>query len=669
MKNKFQQILFLGFSLLLLLAGCGEDKKEATFNQYKSSFEEQNYKEMYSLLSKDSKNSISKEDFVDRYQLIYDAIEAANIEITADEIDKDSEEINFQLSMDTFIKELTFDQYQLQLIEEEQDGEESYFVDWDESLIFPQMEAEDEVRIETSSAKRGEIFDKEGQGLALNGLRYQIGIHPERFDEGEVSNMAALLDIDSETIQEALDENTNPAHFVPIVTVAVEEETLINDLLAIDGVLSKEIEDRIYPGGEAFGALIGYINPITAEELDAAEEGFYHSTSLIGKAGLESVYETELRAEDGKEIYISKIEDGEEVERISLAKMAAKDGEDIQLTIDSSLQEKIYDETKEEVGTTTAIHPLTGDVLALVSYPSYDPNLYRTYTPNRLREKWEKMEASAFENRFNNTYSPGSAFKLITAAIGLEEGAIKADEALEIEGKSWQKDASWGDYQVNRVSQNPTTVDLRNAFVYSDNIYFAQKALEIGADSFVEGAKRFGFAEELPFDYPFTSSQIANENEINNEILLADTGYGQGELLMSSLHLASVYSSLVNDGKMMQPMLIKEEVEVWKEALYSENNRQILLDNLVAVIENEQGTGSEAKIDGVKLAGKTGTAEFKQSQADSGKENGWFVAMNVDEPEIVLSMMIENVEDKGGSQYPLEKVRNVLIDYFEKNSE
>lgn len=664
MKEKIKNIIIFSLALIFLLAGCGADKREAVFSQYKETFENENYDKMYTLLSKSSKESISKENFVNRYELIYGAIEAENIEITEHRIDEESDEISFQLTMDTIVDKLTFDDYEMLVVEEEQEGEKSYFIEWDESLIFPEMKGEDEVRIQTFPAKRGEIFDKVGEGLAINGPRYELGIHPQRFNEEDLSKVAEILDIDSEMIQKALDKNTNPEYFVPIVQMPVEADDLLTELLAIEGVLTKEINDRIYPGGEAFGALIGYINPITAEELEETEEEYYHSTSLIGKAGLEKVYEKELAAKDGKEIYISKIKDGEEVGQSSLAKKEAEDGIDIQLTIDSSLQEKIYAETKEEVGTASAIHPLTGEVLALVSYPSYDSNLYRSYTPNKIREKWEETEASAFENRFNNAYSPGSVFKLITAGIALEEGAIEPNEQITIEGKSWQADSSWGDYKVNRVSQKKSAVDLKDAFVYSDNIYFAKKALEIGSENYLKRAEDFGFAEAFPFDYPFPSSQIANNNEIDSEILLADTAYGQGEVLMTSLHLASIYSSLVNEGNMMKPILKDEASEIWKEELYSKDHREVLLADLVAVIENKEGTGNAAKIKGIKLAGKTGTAEFKQSQSESGKENGWFVAMDVEDPEIVLALMIENVEEKGGSQYPLKKVRNVLESYF-----
>lgn len=665
-KYNFLKPLGLALVIVFMLTACSSEDKEARFDEYTEYWQAQEYEKMYGMISQSSKDYISEDDFVGRYTTIYEAISAEAIEIEKNETEEvaDEDVIDFSLKMNTFLGELSFDTYRVELVKEEQVDEEDWFIQWDESLIFPDMEQNDEVRIETTTAERGEIYDKDGNPLAINGVRSNIGIYPARFDETNISQMAEILDIDETIIQEKLAQNTNPEYFVPIVKVAIDEEELIAELLAIEGVLSQEVDSRVYPGGEAFGALIGYINPIMKEELDASEEGVYSATSLIGKAGIENVYEEELRAEDGKEIYISKIEAGEEVDRITLLKSEAQAGEDIQLTINSALQNKIYSEVSGDVGTASAVHPKTGEVLALVSYPSYDSNFYTTYTPNAQREVWENMEANAFENRFNKAYSPGSAFKLVTAAIGLEEGTIEPNKKMRIEDKGWQKDSSWGNYKVNRVSQKLSQVNLKDAFVYSDNIYFAQSALKIGGNTFVEQAKDFGIGEEFPFSYPFANSQVANKDTIDDDILLADTGYGQGEVLMSSLHLSLVYSALVNDGQMMLPILEQTDAGVWKEEVFTQEHREILLDNLIATIEHPDGTGRLAEIDGLKLAGKTSTVELKGSQAGRGQENGWFVGLNVDDPEIVLSMMIEDIGDRGGSAYTVPKVRNVLADYF-----
>src|SRR5699024_634890 len=165
----------------------------------------------------------------------------------------------------------------------------------------------------------------------------------------------------------------------------------------------------------------------------------------------------------GKEIYISKIEDGQEIEQITLAKTDPQDGTDLNTTIDIELQKEIYDKIDGDIGASTGIDPKTGEVLALVSSPTFDPNLYTTYIPNSQREKWDNMDVNVFENKFNKAYSPGSTFKILTAAIGLETDIIDPSQKVNIQGKEWQKDKSWGNYKINRVNTDNSNIDLNDA--------------------------------------------------------------------------------------------------------------------------------------------------------------------------------------------------------------
>ena len=666
-KVNMFKLMIISTIVLLSLTACSVQTAEDSFNLYKKALEDKDYEAMYSMISKESKDSIEKEEFLERYKNIYGGIRAENIELDIEKNGGNDKDIEFTLNMDTIAGPLSIEDYKAKMVKEEQGDKKAWFIDWDESLIFPGMEKEDKVGIEILPAKRGAIYDKDGEALAINGKRYSLGIYPALYKEASNKELADLLDIDEKIISNNLEKNTDPEQFVPIVKIALEDKERLYRTLAIEGIQYYEVEDRVYPGGEALGSLVGYIKAITAEELEEDKEGIYQDTSLVGKAGLETVYEETLRAKDGREIYISKIKDGEEAERIVLAKTEAKDGEDLNTTIDTKLQKKIYEEMDGDTGAASAMDPETGKVLAMVSSPSFDSNIYTTYTSNAQRKEWEEMDESVFVNRFNKAYSPGSTFKIITSAIGLDRGKIDPLEKLNIAGKSWQKDNSWGNYKINRVSQNLSKVDFNDALVYSDNIYFAQMALKIGEKDFLEKSKKFGFGEALPIEYPFANSQIISGEKMANEILLADTGYGQGEVLMSPLHLSLVYSSLVNDGNIMEPVLEKDKSEtpnIWKENVIEDKNREILLKGLINVIEDKNGTGHEAKLPDIKLAGKTGTAELKSSQGESGKENGWFVAMDIDEPKVVISMMIEGVEDRGGSHYLVPKVKNIIEDYL-----
>lgn len=435
-------------------------------------------------------------------------------------------------------------------------------------------------------------------------------------------------------------------------------------ILARDGtVLAATGDDgtRQYPYGKVTSHLLGYVRSISAEELDANVGKGYTESSIIGKTGLEKVYEDRLRQGTGCEIYITN-SSGNKVK--TLAKTEAKDGEDITTTIDIRLQDKIYKQLDGDNGLSVAINPKTGEVLALVSTPTYDSN---DFIKGFSDEAWAELnndENNPMLVRYRNTYVPGSSFKPITAAIGLTTGKITADENYGSSGLSWQNGTSWGNYRVTTLQTYSGPANLRNALIYSDNIYFAKSALKIGADTFAQQLLKIGFDTDMPFAISMEKSQFADNNTLASEIQLADTGYGQGQVLVNPLHVASMYSAFVNEGNMIKPYIEYKESatsEYWVKNAFSKEAAETVRDDMVQTIENADGTGYAAKIEGITLAGKTGTAEIKTSQDDdSGTELGWFNAFKVtDDPndQLLIVNMIEDVKERGGSHYLLPKVK------------
>lgn len=666
-------------AISLIFAACGKEPDAyETFQVYKEKWEKKEFDEMYNMLSNKTKETISQKDFKERYSNIYKGIDGENISIIIDSSDdsKDAKEdiikIPFTISMDTLAGNIKIPKYEVTLVKEKVGNKKQWSIVWNEKMIFPDMERDDKVKAERVYAKRGELYDRNGKGLAINAPIITLGIHPSKFNNTNINEMAKILDIQAEFIENKLKANKDPEFFVPIVDIAPSEEGRISEVMKLEGVLQQKKDGRIYPGGEAFGSLIGNIGPVTAEDLEKLKGKGYNSASVIGKRGLEQVYEEKLKGENGGTIYISKQKDGKEINKIEIAKKEVKHGESIKLAIDFDLQKKIYQEMNREPGAAVAVNPKNGEVLAMVSSPSFDSNVFTTYTTESQKAAWKNSSQAEFTNRFKNVYSPGSTFKLITAAIGLNKGIIKPEEAINIQGSEWQPDASWGKYKVTRMVDPGRPVNLKDAFVYSDNIYFAKVALNIGKDDFTKEVTRFGLGEQLPINYPIAKSQVANEGSIKSDVLLADSGFGQGEILMGPLHVALVYSSVVNDGNIMSPTLesVSENnpSKVWKENLISKENAKVLIDGLTAVVENTSGTGYSAKIDGVSLAGKTGTAELKKNYDDKNAEEvGWFVSMNTDNPKIAVAMVIENVKDRGGSHYVVPKVRNIMEYYLVQN--
>lgn len=642
---------------------------QETVKNYFALVEKGQYDKMYAMLSERTRETVSEKEFTERNQNIYEGIEAKDIKISLSEREKlkgSPVTVKYSETMQTSAEEISFDN---EMTLQKEDGE--YKIDWDSTIIFPNLQDSYKVQIQTESADRGTIYDRNGVVLAGNGTVLEVGLVPGKMGDDAakaeaIKKLAQMLEVSEEAIQNALGASyVQDDSFVPIKKIAKGNEEKEAQLLTIPGVMLNDSQDRVYPLGAAAGHLTGYVQAVTAEDL---ENKGYHANSVIGRSGLEQAYEEELRPVDGTRIIIAD-ETGNTIE--TLAYQPAQNGKDVRVTIDAEVQKTAYDQFAQDPGTAAAMNPKTGEVLALVSTPGYDPN---EFVLGMSDARWNALNEDASNplmNRFVNTWVPGSTFKGITAAVGVDAGIINPDENLGYVGLSWQKDASWGDYHVTTLTDYGETVNLVNAMTYSDNIYFAREALKIGADTMEEKLKSFGFEEELPFDLTMQASTFDDDGKIDSEIQLADTGYGQGQVLVNPLHLLSMYSMFVNDGNMIQPVLKYEEnaaAKIWKEQAVSAQTAQTVKQSLLSVIENPSGTGASAKIDGVTMLGKTGTAEIKESQDDTtGVERGWFICETTEDMpnQIAVVGMVEDVKTKGGSSYVTQKVRNIAVSYLQ----
>ncbi|MBT2216856.1 penicillin-binding transpeptidase domain-containing protein [Virgibacillus dakarensis] len=655
-------------AFLAVIAGCS-DKEEPgdALKAYLANWEDMNFEKMYQHLSQQSKKEIRKKEFVERYNDIYKGIEAKNLQIDGivdskneEETKGDSVTFKYHVKMETVAGPIEFT-YHATLVKEKNESDRNWFVEWKPALIFPSLEKGEKVAVETLEAARGEISDRNGSGLAINAKANVIGIVPEKLGDETADSkekLSDLLGITTDEINQKLNASwVKPNSFVPLATLPPDEENL-QPYFEIPGVAAQGKIVRTYPFGASTAHLTGYVREVTAEQLAELQEKGYAAGDIIGKTGLEKIFEEKLRGKNGGHIYIKK-SDGSFKE--TLAKADPVSGEDIQLTIDANLQQEIYDQLKGDAGTAAAIDPKTGAVLSLISSPSYDPNAFIRGLSDEQWKEWSDNPEEPFLNRFTNRYAPGSVFKTITAAVGLKSGVTDPEKVRHIEGLRWTKDKSWGDYYVTRV-HDKTSVNLRDAFVYSDNIYFAQEALEMGKDTFLTEAKAFGFEEELPIPFSIEPSKLSNDG-INSEAQLADSAYGQGEVMMSALHLALAYTPFVNEGDLLSPYLLKDEGErtVWKENLIEPKTAELIKGDLIQVVEDPNGTAHGAYIPGMTIAGKSGTAEIKKNKDDKkGTENGWFIGFDTEDNELLLAMMIEDVKELGGSGYVVPKARDVF---------
>lgn len=653
-------IIAAGVFLFFRLRGTGENPSDILKN-YFSYITSQDYEKMYNLVDA---GDVSKDDFISRNQNIYEGIGCSNVKVKIKSEETDS--VSYSVTLTTLAGEISYDN----TAHFTDDSEKGTVLVWDDSVIFPELTSTDKVRIYTDEAARGQILDRNNVVLAGTGTAYSVGLVPGEMNEdhsADVETLAELLGMTSDDIESELSQGwVTDDSFVPLKTISASDAELRSKLLEVSGVMLSTVEVRNYPYGNATAHLIGYASNVTAEDLEEHPDAGYSSDSVIGKSGLESLYEDELRGKNG---YTIVIEDENGEQKSVLAYQDKTDGENIRLTIDITLQQALYEQFQEDEGCSVAMNPYTGEVLALVSTPSYDTN---QFVLGLTTDQWNTLnndESQPLYNRFRQTFAPGSTLKPFTAAIGLAEGTIDPNQDYGSNGTSWQKDSSWGSYYVTTL-QDYSPGTLENALIYSDNIFFAKAALTLGADKFTAGLDKFGFNQVVPFEIKMSQSQYDNDGSITDEIQLADSGYGQGQVLANPLHLAVMYTAFSNNGSMIQPYLIYKDnpsATVWIENAISQENTSILTEDLKSVVNNPAGSGYAAYRNDMELAGKTGTAELKSEQGTTGQEIGWFSVFTTDQntsKPVLLVSMVEHVEDKGGSTYVVEKDDAVLDEYL-----
>lgn len=369
-----------------------------------------------------------------------------------------------------------------------------------------------------------------------------------------------------------------------------------------------------------------------------------YSSTTYGKTGIEKSYNKELLAISGENFS-------------NFRKMVVKNdtGNDLHLSLDQNIQNIVYNYLSAYKGSCVIMNPSTGQILAMVSTPSFNPNT--------LDDDWNTLIQTTDGRLVNRAtlglYRPGSAFKIITAASILENDidTFYKDEGSEIiQG-----------YEIkNYNDQIFGNLDLRSAFINSANTYFANKAVNLGKDKLAKTSEKFVFNKDYDFDLDKSNSVIPFKDL--NEADLAMTGFGYGKTQITPLHMAMITSAIANDGVMMRPRLVDKITNKEKEVIFeadneilskatSEKTANAIRDMMVEVVNS--GTGTSAYLNWVQLAGKTGTAD----KAD-GKVDAWFVGFApAYEPKIAFALVVEDSQGTGG-EVAAPLARNIVRDIF-----
>ncbi|MDT0711903.1 PBP2a family beta-lactam-resistant peptidoglycan transpeptidase MecA1 [Mammaliicoccus sciuri] len=653
--------LIIAIVIVIIAVGSGVffyASKDKKINETIDAIEDKNVKQVFKNSTYQSKNDNGEVEMTDRPIKIYDSLGVKDINIKDRDIkkvSKNKKQVTAKYELQTNYGKINRD-VKLNFIKEDKDWK----LDWNQSVIIPGMKKNQSINIEPLKSERGKILDRNNVELATTGTAHEVGIVPNNVSTSDYKAIAEKLDLSESYIKQQTEQDwVKDDTFVPLKTVQDMNQDLKNFVEKYH-LTSQETESREYPFEEATTHLLGYVGPINSEELKQKAFKGYKKDAIVGKKGIEKLYDKELQNKDGYRVTI--IDDQNKVID-TLIEKKKKDGKDIKLTIDARVQTSIYNNMKDDYGSGTAIHPQTGELLALVSTPSYDVYPFMNGMNDEDYKKLTEDDKEPLLNKFQITTSPGSTQKILTAMIGLKNKTLDGKTSYKINGKGWQKDKSWGDYNVTRYEVVNGDIDLKQAIESSDNIFFARVALELGSKKFEEGMKRLGVGEDIPSDYPFYNAQISNKN-LDNEILLADSGYGQGEILINPVQILSIYSALENKGNVNAPHVLKDtKNKVWKKNIISQENIKLLTDGMQQVVNKTHREDIYRSY--ANLVGKSGTAELKMKQGETGQQIGWFISYDKNNPNMMMAINVKDVQDKGMASYNAKISGKVYDDLYD----
>ena len=525
------------------------------------------------------------------------------------------------------------------------------------------------IRLLPKQPERGKILDRKGKILAGSRLSHSVFLWPLAQKKTEWSQtlerVSQILNIPVADIQKRLEkEGYNSPYRVRIArSISPQKVTaLAENIGELDGVQVDAEAVRNYPNGDLAAHVLGYTGELTDDDFKKHQQDQYRLGDVIGQMGIESAREQDLRGEWGGQQV--EVDGAGNVVKI-LGEKQTHAGKDVTLTIDLDLQKAAETALGNRKGSIVAIDPNNGAILAMVSRPAFDPNLFST----RISEKqWQRLQGEdhPFVNRALQGYPPASTFKIVTTTAGLESGKFSPDTVLATSASIRVGGIDFGDW--NHAGFGPQ--GFVGALTWSSDTFFYQIGMGVGDQTLIQWTRRFGFGQK-------TGIELGNEEaaglvpdndwkqkEVHESWFLGDTvnmSIGQGFLQCTPLQVAGMFAVAANGGYRVKPHLLKdnEAAQTWRESLnLKPETVRILHEGLHGVVSGGTATAAFSGTD-LAIAGKSGTAE------DFGRESHtWFGAFSpVDKPQIVVVAFGENSGGGGGS-FAAPMVRQVLEAYF-----
>jgi penicillin-binding protein 2 len=530
-------------------------------------------------------------------------------------------------------------------------------------------------------APRGKILDRDGRVIVDNHTAFTVMLNREKLKPEHLDGIAYGLHLDPEDLRTRLKRfESRPKRFA----MAIKQELSPGELAFVESHRDKYtfpemelIDDhrRLYPRNGMAAHVIGYVGEVSEQELNTPEFAKYTLGDRVGQSGLERQYNDQLMGVDGQK---QEVVDSLGNKRDTLQDLEPTPGNNLQLTLDLDLQAVAELAMEGKRGAVVALDPRNGEVLAMVSRPIFDPNMFTT----RIRsEDWKELTNNPDNPLMNRAIqaqlAPGSTFKPIMTMAALETGTIDQNFSVHCAGGA----TFYGAFRRCDVVHG--TLDLHQAIVKSCDTYFYTVGDKLGIDKIAEYAALVGFGTKTGVDLPDEKEGLVPSAKwkvraMHDKWYAGETisvAIGQGALTVTPIQLAYAIGGISNGGVWFKPHLVKTPgaPDPVRRADFRPENLAAVISGMYGVV-NESGTGSSAQIKGIDVCGKTGTAQrislelAKSGKAagDLAKENGWFVGFAPREnPEIVVVALFE-ASTHGYTAAPI--VRDVIKSYFDKKA-
>ena len=529
-------------------------------------------------------------------------------------------------------------------------------------------------------APRGKLLDRDGRVIVDNQAAFTLLLTRENLNPDHVDGIAAGLGLDPQDIRARLRRFASRPKYVPLMIkqdLTPAEITFVESHRDSGTYPEMELiqnQRRLYPQNGLAAHAIGYVGEVSESELETPEFAKYSQGAIVGKAGLERQYNDILIGVDGERRVVV---DSSGREHEVLESVEATPGNSLQLTLDLDLQAVAELALEGQRGAVVALDPRTGEVLAMVSRPAFDPNAFAAHISN---EYWKQLTSGTDNPMLNRAiqaqFAPGSTFKPIMALAGLETGTITDHDTFHCPGgatfygrffKCWQK-------------KGHGTVDVHRGIVQSCDVFFYNLGNKLGIDNIAMYAEMAGIGKKTGIDLPGEAEGLMPSSKwklrTQREKLYAgetiSVSIGQGAVTVTPLQLASAIGGIVSGGAWFKPHLVKAAAALEpRRADLRPESVAAVVSGMYGVV-NEGGTGAAARIEGVEFSGKTGSAQRVSNDLrksglldkDEDKDNGWFVGFAPREnPEIVVAVLLEGGEH-GALAAPV--ARDVIKSYFDK---